>query len=362
MFARPILDKAVLDKAVQKTELLPPDLHYIKLKGGYTGDFLLKRYACKITDAIKKTITGDVSDDPVARQYIPQSRELEILPEERIDPTADNLHTPVKGIVRRHPDRALLKPTSICAANCRYCFRREMVGPGSDVLSTAQLATALDYIRTHPEIWEVILSGGDPLILSTRRLENIIDQLMDVQHLQVLRIHTRVPVVAPERITDELCRTICREKPVYVALHVNHTNEITPDVEAALAKLRKAGCILLSQSVLLKGVNDDANTLETFLRKLVTLGVKPYYIHHPDLAPGTGHFRLSIKEGQAIMRELLGRVSGICQPQYMLDIPGGHGKVPISSGYLEELGGGSYIVEDGNGDKHIYPPLSRSAA
>ncbi len=330
---------------------------YIKSLGGCIDNILLDKYSYKITDLVKKTILGNVFNDPVAKQYIPQIKELKILPEERIDPIGDDTYMPVNGVVHRYPDRVLLKLSNICAVYCRYCFRREMIGTGSGVLSVKDLTVAIDYIRNHPEIWEVILSGGDPLILSVRYLEDVFDQLSDIRHVQVLRIHTRVPIAAPEKITKELCDLFAQKKPLYIVLHVNHSQEITPDVEAAIEKLQAAGCILLSQSVLLKGVNDDSHVLETLFRRLVVLGVKPYYIHHLDLAPGTSHFRVSIKDGQAIMRRLLGRISGLCQPQYMLDIPGGAGKVPINPYYIEELEDESFVVESYNGDKYTYPSM-----
>lgn len=333
-----------------------PDESWIKSKGGCDSPVLLKKYVVKITDTVKDTITGDVHNDPVARQYIPQSRELKILPGENTDPIGDEAYTPVKGIVHRHPDRVLFKPANVCAVYCRYCFRREKVGPGSDVLNKEERHAALDYIRQNKDIWEVILTGGDPLVLSPRQLGEILDELETIRHVQVLRIHTRIPVADPGRVTQDLLGTLRRKTPVYMAIHVNHVQEITPKVERTLENLRKAGCTLLSQSVLLKGVNDNAKALEDLFRKLVALHVKPYYLHHPDMAPGTSHFRLSLREGQKIMKELQGRVSGLCLPHYMLDIPGGHGKVPVNPCYLQELENGAYMVENHKGVNHYYPP------
>jgi lysine 2,3-aminomutase len=313
-----------------------------------------RRYAVGVTEHVHKTIKGPVASDPVAKQYIPQLQELKILPGEDIDPIGDNVHTPVKGIVHRYPDRVLYKITSVCAVYCRYCFRREMIGPTATILRPEDREAALEYIRTHTEIWEVILTGGDPFILSPRQLSETLDALCDIPHVQVIRIHTRVPAADPVRITTELCKVMERDKAVYIAVHINHAQEITTEVETALRMLHKAGCVLLSQSVLLKGVNDDAEVLETLFRRLAALRVKPYYLHHPDLAPGTSHFRLSIKQGQAIMKKLLGRMSGICLPAYMLDIPGGHGKVPINACYAEELENGAYALEDFRGGQHRY--------
>lgn len=313
-------------------------------------------HAVRLTQAVRDTIKGTVADDPVAKQYLPQETERKILPVERRDPIGDDVHTPVKGIVHRYPDRVLFKVANACAVYCRYCFRKEMIGPGTKGLSQDDINAALQYIRSHNDIWEVILTGGDPLVLSPRQLSAIIDNLCAIPHVQVVRIHTRVPVADPQRMTDELCAALNRDKAVYVAIHINHAQEITDDVRRALKSLHAAGCVLLSQSVLLKGVNDNAAALENLFRQLTALRVKPYYLHHPDLAPGTSHFRGSIKRGQQIMKELLGRLSGIAQPTYMLDIPGGFGKVPLTPQYLNEIDDSLYTAEDYQSCTHHYPP------
>ncbi|MGB4056665.1 MAG: lysine-2,3-aminomutase-like protein [Alphaproteobacteria bacterium] len=316
-----------------------------------------KKYAVALTPHVLSTIKNP--GDAVAKQYIPQLDELVTTPEEMLDPIGDAAHTPVKGIVHRYPDRVLLKLANICAVYCRYCFRREMVGPGADVLNAEEKSQAYDYIRSNKNIWEVILTGGDPLVISPRQLSEALDTLCAIDHVKIIRIHTRIPAAAPTRITDELCAALRRDKAVYIAVHINHAQEITSEVERALKDLHNAGCVLLSQSVLLKGVNDNEQALEDLFRRLAELRVKPYYLHHPDLAPGTAHFRLSLKEGHAIVKKLLGRVSGICRPHYMLDIPGGHGKIPVSSDYIQETESGNYITEDFQGQKHLYPPKEK---
>lgn len=316
-----------------------------------------RRYAVGMTDHVAGTIKGSVASDPVAKQYVPQAQELKILPEEMPDPIGDDVHSPVRGIVHRYPDRVLFSPVTVCAVYCRYCFRREKVGKPGGVLKPTERKAALDYIRSHPEIWEVILTGGDPLVLSPRQLGEIMAELASIDHMKIIRIHSRVPVADPARVTDELIAAMRGAgKPVYLAVHINHAQEITDEVRAALACLHGAGINLLSQSVLLRGVNDEAATLEALFRRLVELNVKPYYLHHPDLAPGTSHFRLPIAEGQAIMRQLQGRLSGIALPTYMLDIPGGMGKIPLTPCYLEALAGGGYEVEDYKGGRHVYAP------
>jgi lysine 2,3-aminomutase len=296
--------------------------------------------------------------DPIARQFVPDRRELTGAPEERADPIGDDVHSPVEGIVHRYSDRVLLKLVNACAVYCRFCFRREMVGPGQGALAPAALTVALDYIRSRPEIWEVILTGGDPLILSARRLLRIVAQLAAIDHVKVMRVHTRMPVAVPERITPALVRALRSDKATFVVLHANHPRELTAAVRAACARFIEAGIPMLSQSVLLRGVNDDVATLGALLRALVECRIKPYYLHHADLAPGTAHLRTGIAEGQALMRALRGRYSGLCQPEYVLDIPGGHGKSPIGPCYVRDAAGDGTMIEDFNGRRHAYPPRS----
>jgi lysine 2,3-aminomutase len=316
------------------------------------------RYAVAVTPDVLASMQGtDPTSDPVARQYIPTADEAITAPDELGDPIGDHAFSPVKGIVHRYPDRVLLKTLHACPVYCRFCFRREQVGPGGEALDGAELARALDYIRTHAEVWEVILTGGDPLMLAPRRLAEIVAALDAIAHVGVIRLQSRVPVADPSRVTAELVAALRTGRAaVYVAIHCNHANELTQDARAALRRMSDAGIPLLSQTVLLRGVNDDAATLEALFRALVQARVKPYYLHHPDMARGTGHFRLSIAEGQALMRALRGRVSGLCQPTYVLDIPGGHGKVPVGPCYVDLPHGGVAEVTDPNGGTHVYPP------
>jgi lysine 2,3-aminomutase len=316
-----------------------------------------QRYAVAIPPALAALIDPNDPHDPIARQFVPNAAELQIAPEEDADPIGDHPHSPVEGVVHRYRDRVLLKVTHTCAVYCRFCFRREMVGPGKPAaLSREALAGALGYIKEHREIWEVILTGGDPLVLSARRLREVMRALAEIEHVKVLRVHTRMPVAVPDAITPELVRALkVKGKPTYLAVHVNHARELTSDARAALSRLANAGLPLISQSVLLKGVNDTPEALEALFRALVEARVKPYYLHHADLAPGTTHLRTDIATGQALMRALRGRVSGLCQPTYVLDLPGGHGKVPVGSCYVVEEGGGG-VIEDPIGRPHLYPP------
>jgi len=316
------------------------------------------RYAVALTPALAALIDPADPADPIARQFLPSEAELVTLPEESADPIGDDAHSPVPGVVHRYPDRVLLKVTHTCAVYCRFCFRREMVGPGKpNAFSPAMLDAALAYIADHPAIWEVILTGGDPLMLSPRRLAELMARLAAIPHVKIVRFHTRMPVAEPARITDALVAAMkSPRQTTYVALHANHPRELTPAVRAACARIVDAGMPMVSQTVLLAGVNDDAETLAALMRAFVETRIKPYYLHHGDLAPGTGHFRVSLAKGQALMRALRGRVSGLCQPTYVLDLPGGHGKVPVGPGYLAGDLDGCVSVEDPWGEAHAYPP------
>ena len=317
------------------------------------------QYSVAITPAMAGLIDRNDPNDPIARQFAPDAAELDTRPEERADPIGDRAHSPVEGVVHRYPDRSLLKLTHVCAVYCRFCFRREMIGPATKALTPRQLDAALAYIAAHPEIWEVILTGGDPLVLSPRRLKQAVSRLAAIEHVKIIRVHTRVPAADPDRVTPELVRALkVKGKATYVVLHVNHARELTPAAREACARFIDAGIPMLSQSVLLAGVNDDPMALGALMRTLVECRIKPYYLHHGDLAPGTGHFRTSIERGQELMRQLHGRLSGLCQPSYVLDIPGGHGKSPIGPNYLARDASGHIRVEDFNGGVYCYPAVS----
>jgi lysine 2,3-aminomutase len=347
-------DPGVTEMTAAKTLRAPSELVDAQFVSRYQIAALEKvaaRYAVAITPALADLIDPSDPHDPIARQFVPDTRELELHPQESGDPIGDAAHSQVEGIVHRYPDRVLLKLVNACAVYCRFCFRREMVGPGRGGLSRSALDAALDYIAGKPEIWEVILTGGDPLLLSPRRLKAVTAQLAAIGHVKVIRVHTRVPVAAPEMISPAMLRALRCDKAVFVVLHVNHSRELTQDSRAACARFIDAGIPVLSQSVLLRGVNDDVETLGALMRALVECRIKPYYLHHADLAPGTAHLRTSIAEGQNLIRALHGRYSGLCQPAYVLDIPGGYGKSPIGPNYLSADG-----IEDFNGRRHAYPP------
>ena len=318
------------------------------------ADAVAERYAVAVTPHIASLIDPGDAADPIARQFVPDARELVPGAGELTDPIGDGAHSPVAGIVHRHANRLLLLPTLVCPVYCRFCFRRETVGPSGGVLMQGELDRALGYIADHAEVSEVILSGGDPLTLSDRRLDEILRRLDEFGHVETIRIHTRVPIAEPARVTPALSAILARETPVFVVVHCNHAREIAAPAAAAFRLLARAGIPLLSQTVLLKGVNDDVETLSALMRSLMRHRVKPYYLHHADLAPGTAHFRTTIAEGQALMRALRRLVPGPCVPTYVLDIPGGHGKVPIGPAFLSPDGTGAPVIEDDAGRQHIY--------
>jgi lysine 2,3-aminomutase len=327
-----------------------------------TLEAVATRYAVAIPPALAGLIDPADPYDPIARQFVPDPAELTTTPPENADPIGDDPASPVEGVVHRHPDRVLLKLVHVCPVYCRFCFRRAMVGPsGRPSLSREKLAAAFTYIRAHPEIWEVILTGGDPLILSDRKLGGVLDALAAIAHVKIIRIHTRAPVAVPDRVTADLVRTLrATGRTTYVVLHANHPRELTPAARAACSRFIAAGIPMLSQSVLLRGVNDDVDTLAALMRAFVEARIKPYYLHHADLAPGTAHLRTTLGEGEALMRALRARVSGLCQPAYVLDLPGGAGKVLIGPRYLQpeppDGAADRAQVRDLRGRLHFYPP------
>ncbi|MCL2713395.1 MAG: lysine-2,3-aminomutase-like protein [Alphaproteobacteria bacterium] len=339
-------------------------------------DRVASRYAMALTRDLAALIDAADPCDPIARQFVPDAAELRPEPGENPDPIGDQAHSPVPGIVHRYPDRVLFKLVQVCAVYCRFCFRREMVGPGKDgnrsgKLSDAAYRVALDYIRAHPDIWEVILSGGDPLMLPPQRLAAVMADLAAIGHVRVIRLHSRVPVADPGRISDSMAASLrVKGATTWVAVHANHARELTRAARDACARLVDAGIPMVSQSVLLRGVNDNIAALSELMRAFIECRIKPYYLHHGDLAPGTAHLRTTLAEGQELMRALRGRVSGLCQVDYVLDVPGGAGKSPVGPNYIEtdsiqttgELNSSErktetrYRVATYCGDVHLYPP------
>lgn len=315
-----------------------------------------RRYAVAVSPHLLSLVDPADPNDPIARQFLPSLDELITRADERADPIGDDAHSPVAGIVHRHKDRVLFKAVAACPVYCRFCFRREMIGPGQEnQLSKAAFEAGLDYIKGQSEIREVILTGGDPFILSPRRMGEITQALAAIGHVKVIRWHTRVPVTDPGRVSDEMVAALhAPGATAWVAVHANHAREFSPEACSAIARLVDGGIPLVSQSVLLKGVNDSADALAALMDAFLANRIKPYYLHHPDLAPGTSHFRVGIEEGLALMQALRARVSGLAMPSYMLDIPGGFGKIALESDHLEKTIQG-YRVRDPAGNWHAYP-------
>jgi lysine 2,3-aminomutase len=310
-------------------------------------DAVACRYAIAVTPAMQALI--ERPDDPIGLQFIPDPAELITAPHETTDPIADDALSPIKGVVHRYPDRALLKPLLVCPVYCRFCFRREHVGPDGGVLTDAELRAAYDWFAARPAIREVILTGGDPLMLSPRRLAAIVEALSAIPHIEILRVHTRVPVADPGRTTEALVAALSTEKAMWLVLHANHAREFSAAAAAAIRRIQAAAIPVLGQSVLLRGINDTVVALERLFRAMLSMRVKPYYLHQLDAAPGTARFHVPMEEGRRLLAALRGRVTGLAWPTYVLDIPGGHGKVPIGPDYLERDG----QVRDPTGKGHL---------
>lgn len=291
-----------------------------------------KEFQIKVSPTMQGQMKDSIGADYEAlmRQFMPSALEANILPTELDDPIGDRRFTPAPGVVHRYEDRALLKITQLCEVYCRFCFRKEMIGQKGETLSKSDLALAMDYFRSHTELWEVILTGGDPLVLSPRRLSEALNALVEIDHIRSIRIHTRIPVISPEKITDELLELlesiVDRGKALTIVLHANHAAEFSSAAKQALLALRKRGVLLISQSVLLKGVNDTLPALTALMRTLIENGVKPYYLHQMDLARGTSHFVVENERGIALVNALRESVSGICVPRLIIEIPEGEGK------------------------------------
>ncbi len=331
------------------------DLHNPPISIG--GEQANKKSSLIVREESPDYQSGDLQkqnpSEGIHKQFVPSIDELTIKENELSDPISDFPYSPVQGLVHRYPDRCLLKVVNVCPVYCRFCFRREQLGSSTKSMSKEELKTAYEYIKSHPEIWEVILTGGDPLILKPNMLAEILKNLIEIPHVDVIRFHTRIPVVDPARISKALLRALKVPKAVYILLHANHPDEFTPAAIQACAKIIDQGIPMLSQSVLLKGINDSPEILAKLMKTFVKHRIKPYYLHHGDLAKGTSHFRTTLEDGQNLMKALRGRHSGLCQPIYMLDIPGGFGKIPVGPNSVQ-YHGSHYEIEDYQGQKHHY--------
>lgn len=296
----------------------------------------------------------DHADDPLGRQFIPDRRELEENHLSEPDPLAEGRQSPVPHLVHRYPDRVLFLISNQCAVYCRHCMRKRAVGR-REPITAADIDRAIAYIADTPAVREVLLSGGDPLLVSDSRIADILERLHRISHVEVIRIHTRAPGVLPARITPSLVDVLRRFAPLYVNIQFNHPDEITPAAKTACGMLADGGIALGSQTVLLGGVNDDPAVMTDLMRRLLAARVRPYYLHHPDPVKGTAHFRVSVEKGLAIIKAMRGRISGMGVPQYVIDLPGGGGKVPLSPDYVCRADAASLTVENFEGERYDYP-------
>ncbi len=295
---------------------------------------------------------------PIRRQVIPRVEETATAPWEMSDPCGEDSHSPVPGLVHRYPDRVLFLVTDRCAAYCRYCTRSRLVSNATHYDFHPEFDRQIDYIRSNPAIRDVLLSGGDPLLFSDEKLEYLLDRLRSIPHIEFLRIGTRIPVFLPQRITPELCGMLRKFHPLFISIHSNHPREITTEARDALGRLADAGIPLGNQSVLLRHVNDDAEVMLAHVQKLLKCRVKPYYLYQCDLISGSAHLRASVRRGLEIMEKLRGHTTGYAVPQYVIDAPGGGGKVPINPDYVLSRNADRLVIRNFEGKIFEYPEAS----
>lgn len=318
-------------------------------------DRCLKQFRMAVTPYYLSLIDSTNPLDPIRRQCIPSKEEMVINQNDMADPLNENGDSVAPGLTHRYPDRVLLLVTLECAEYCRHCTRRRIVGEEDHAITDEALGKALDYIKSHTEIRDVLLSGGDPFTLSTERLEHIIRELRKIPHVDIIRIGTRTPVVMPMRIDDELLGMLKKYGPIWINTHFNHVNELTPSAEAACAKIVDAGIPLGNQSVLLRGINDTTEAMKNLVLRLVHDRIRPYYLYQCDLTTGIGHFRTSVDTGIQIVHELQGFISGFAVPKFVIDAPGGGGKVPFSYQYMVSHDSEKIVFENYKGDIYSYP-------
>ncbi len=316
------------------------------------------KLALAITPYFFNLIDRDNPDCPIRRQVVPRVEETTTAPWELADPCGEDDHMVVPGLVHRYPDRVLFLVTDRCAAYCRYCTRSRVVsGVGEQHLET-DFSAAIQYIREHTEVRDVLLSGGDPLLFTDERLEHLLSQLRAIPHVEFLRIGTRIPVFLPQRITTELCAMLRKFHPLWMSIHTNHPREATAEVHDACARLADAGIPLGNQTVLLRGVNDDAAVMKELMHKLLMMRVRPYYIYQCDLIKGTHHLRTSVAKGIEIMESLRGHTTGYAVPQYVIDAPGGGGKIPVNPDYVLNRDRQSILIRNHEGQMFEYPEVN----
>ncbi|HUJ43305.1 MAG TPA: KamA family radical SAM protein [Opitutaceae bacterium] len=317
--------------------------------------FANHKLALAITPYFFNLIDRDDPDCPIRRQVIPRGDEMVVSEEEMLDSLGEDAHSPVPGLVHRYPDRVLFLVTDRCAAYCRYCTRSRLVSNAQDYNFHPEYERGLRYIEAHPEVRDVLLSGGDPLLLSDRKLDHVLGRLRAIKHVEFIRIGSRIPVFLPQRITPELCEVFRKHGPVWMSIHVNHPKECTQELKDACDRLAFAGVPLGNQSVLLRGVNDDADVMKALVHRLLRMRVRPYYLYQMDLITGGAHFKVDVRKGIEIIRALRGHTTGYAVPQYVIDAPGGGGKVPINPEYIERLTDDEVVFRNYRGESFRYP-------
>jgi lysine 2,3-aminomutase len=320
--------------------------------------FAKDKLALAITPYFFNLIDPNDRNDPVRRQVVPHAGEMQTAPEELLDPVGEENTKPVDGIVHRYPDRVLFLVTDRCAAYCRYCTRSRLVSNAQDYNFHPEFESGLEYIRTHPEIRDVLLSGGDPLLLSDNKLDYLLGELRKIPHLEFIRIGSRIPVFLPQRITPALCEIFKKHGPIWLSIHVNHPNECGHELRDACERLSFAGVPIGNQSVLLKDVNDDAEIMKSLIHRLLMMRVRPYYLYQCDLITGSAHLRADARKGIEIIRALRGHTTGYAIPQFVIDAPGGGGKIPINPEYVKEVTDTEIIMHNFQGQEYRYPLIN----
>ena len=319
-----------------------------------------KKLALGITPHFFSLIDRNDPYCPIRRQVVPRIEEANTAPDEMLDPCGEDSHMPVPGLVHRYPDRVLLLVTDRCASYCRYCTRSRVVSGAGEQELTVDLEGAFSYLEKHPEVRDVLLSGGDPLLLSDAKLNSILTRLRRIPSVEFIRIGTRIPIFLPQRITPELVNMLKTHHPLWMSIHSNHPKEITREVSDSLGRLADAGIPLGNQSVLLKGVNDRVEILKELFHKLLLCRVRPYYLYQCDLITGSAHLRTTIREGQEIMEQLRGHTTGYAVPTYVVDGPGGGGKIPVGPNYIVGMADDRVILKNYRGDVYEYPEIGQS--
>jgi len=317
--------------------------------------FANQKLALAITPYFFNLVDRFDPEDAIRRQVIPRGGEMRTAPDEMLDPVGEDETQPVEGIVHRYPDRVLFLVTDRCAAYCRYCTRSRMVSNAQDYNFHPEFESGLQYIREHPEVRDVLLSGGDPLLLSNRKLDRLLGELRAIPHVEFIRIGSRIPIFLPQRITEDLADIFKKHGPIWMSIHVNHPRECTIALKEACDRLAFAGVPLGNQAVLLRGINDDAETMKSLVHRLLMMRVRPYYLYQCDLITGSAHLRADPRTGIDIIRELRGHTTGYAIPQFVIDAPGGGGKIPVNPEYVKEVTDDAIVMRNFQGEEYRYP-------